>query len=132
MPNSQNWFVLALILLSGWLIYLLSPILMPFVLSAVLAYLGDPQGPSLVRPWLRDHRPAVRDAALRVCAGASDQRTRQQVLRRLAEGDAVPLASVLRHAIDHYRLDPEYEAEVAPFLTPPELPDPSPPAVPES
>lgn len=34
--------MLALTASGGWLIYLLSPILMPFVFSAVLAYLGDP------------------------------------------------------------------------------------------
>lgn len=34
--------VLALAAFGGWLIYLLSPVLMPFVFSAILAYLGDP------------------------------------------------------------------------------------------
>jgi predicted PurR-regulated permease PerM len=39
---SQKWFVLFLLAFGGWLIYLLSPVLMPFVFSAILAYLGDP------------------------------------------------------------------------------------------
>ena len=42
MTDSQKWLVLALIAFGGWLIYLLSPVLMPFVFSAILAYLGDP------------------------------------------------------------------------------------------
>ena len=40
--DSYKWFVLAGFLVSGWLIYLLSPILTPFLFSALLAYLGDP------------------------------------------------------------------------------------------
>ena len=31
-----------LVALAGWLVYLLSPILTPFLVSALLAYLGDP------------------------------------------------------------------------------------------
>ena len=42
MTDSQKWLVLALAAFGGWLIYLLSPVLMPFVFSAILAYLGDP------------------------------------------------------------------------------------------
>ncbi|MEQ1560917.1 MAG: AI-2E family transporter, partial [Methyloglobulus sp.] len=42
MTDSQKWFLMALTLISGWLVYLLSPVLMPFVFSAILAYLGDP------------------------------------------------------------------------------------------
>jgi predicted PurR-regulated permease PerM len=42
MTDSQKWLVLAITALSGWLVYLLSPVLMPFVFSAILAYLGDP------------------------------------------------------------------------------------------
>ncbi len=40
--ESYRWFVLAALLLSGWLLYLLAPILTPFLFSALLAYLGDP------------------------------------------------------------------------------------------
>lgn len=42
MTDSQKWLVLAGLVGTGWLIYLLSPILMPFAVSALLAYLGDP------------------------------------------------------------------------------------------
>jgi len=40
--ESRNWFVLALTAATLWLIYLLAPILTPFVISAALAFLGDP------------------------------------------------------------------------------------------
>ncbi|APZ43924.1 AI-2E family transporter [Acidihalobacter ferrooxydans] len=36
------WFGLAIVVFLGWLIYLLSPILAPFLVGALLAYLGDP------------------------------------------------------------------------------------------
>ncbi len=42
MTDSQKWLLLTLSLLLAGLIYLLTPILLPFVISAVLAYLGDP------------------------------------------------------------------------------------------
>ncbi|HFD12396.1 MAG TPA: AI-2E family transporter [Crenotrichaceae bacterium] len=43
-PNNQYKYVFFLIglVISGWLIYLLSPILSPFLFSALLAYLFDP------------------------------------------------------------------------------------------
>jgi len=40
--ESWRWFGLAVLLVVAGLLYLLSPILMPFVASAALAYLGDP------------------------------------------------------------------------------------------
>lgn len=40
--DSQKWFVLALTVLSGWLVYLLAPVLTPFLVAALLSYLGDP------------------------------------------------------------------------------------------
>ncbi len=40
--ESQRWFLLALLLLTGWLFYLLAPVLTPFFIAALLAYLGDP------------------------------------------------------------------------------------------
>ena len=40
--DSQKALYLAFILLTGWLIYLLAPVLMPFVCSAFLAYLAYP------------------------------------------------------------------------------------------
>lgn len=40
--DSRQWQYLALVFLGGWLVSLLSPILTPFLVSALLAYLGDP------------------------------------------------------------------------------------------
>jgi len=40
--DSRNWLLLVLLLASGWLIHLLAPVITPFAISAVLAYLGDP------------------------------------------------------------------------------------------
>mgnify|MGYP001812481410 FL=1 len=40
--DSRNWFLLALLILFGWLVYRLAPVITPFAVSAGLAYLGDP------------------------------------------------------------------------------------------
>lgn len=40
--DSRPWFLLALLVGLGWLIYLLAPVITPFAISAGLAYLGDP------------------------------------------------------------------------------------------
>lgn len=42
MTESQRWFFLIVALVSGGLIYLLAPILSPFLVGALLAYLADP------------------------------------------------------------------------------------------
>ncbi len=42
MTDSQKWLTLTFMLVTGWLIFLLAPVLMPFVFAAMLAYLGDP------------------------------------------------------------------------------------------
>ncbi|MCZ6892910.1 MAG: AI-2E family transporter [Gammaproteobacteria bacterium] len=42
LTDSQKWLILALLVMTGWLLYLLSPVLTPFLISALLAYLGDP------------------------------------------------------------------------------------------
>ncbi len=42
MNDSQKWLVFGGTVFSGWLLYLLSPILMPFIVGALLAYLADP------------------------------------------------------------------------------------------
>ena len=42
MTDAHRLWLLGSLLLGGWLVYLLSPILTPFVVSALLAYLGDP------------------------------------------------------------------------------------------
>lgn len=40
--DSRYWFFLVLLVLMGWLIYRLAPVITPFAISAGLAYLGDP------------------------------------------------------------------------------------------
>ena len=40
--DSRNWFLLALLVVLGWLVYRLAPVITPFAISAALAYLGDP------------------------------------------------------------------------------------------
>lgn len=40
--ESKSWFILVLTAATLWLIYLLAPVLTPFVISAALAFLGDP------------------------------------------------------------------------------------------
>lgn len=39
---SYKWFLTAAVLAGGWLLYLLAPILTPFLFAALLGYLGDP------------------------------------------------------------------------------------------
>jgi predicted PurR-regulated permease PerM len=40
--DSGRWFGLVLVLVLGWLVWRLAPVITPFALSAALAYLGDP------------------------------------------------------------------------------------------
>lgn len=40
--DAQKWLILVIIAGTGYLLYLLAPILTPFLLSAFLAYIGDP------------------------------------------------------------------------------------------
>lgn len=42
MTESQKWFALAAVSAGGVLLYLLAPVLTPFLVAAVLAYIGDP------------------------------------------------------------------------------------------
>ncbi|WP_230400349.1 AI-2E family transporter [Zooshikella ganghwensis] len=42
MTYTQRWFLLSMLVLIGILIYLLKPILSPFLVGMILAYLGDP------------------------------------------------------------------------------------------
>jgi predicted PurR-regulated permease PerM len=42
MIDSRRWLWIAGLLLLGWLLYLLQPILSPFLIGVLLAYLGDP------------------------------------------------------------------------------------------
>ncbi|MEM1089542.1 MAG: AI-2E family transporter [Pseudomonadota bacterium] len=48
MTESRQWMVLVVAVITAWLIYLLAPILTPFAVAALFAYLGDP-----VTDWLQ-------------------------------------------------------------------------------
>jgi len=47
--SSRRWQMLVITLVIGYLIWLLSPVLMPFAVAAMLAYLGDPLANRLQR-----------------------------------------------------------------------------------
>ena len=53
MTDFKRWMILFAVLLLGWLIYSLQPILMPFLLGAMFAYLGNPIVLRLTRLGLR-------------------------------------------------------------------------------
>ena len=42
MTDAQKWLVFGGIVFTGWILYLLAPVLTPFLIAALLAYLGDP------------------------------------------------------------------------------------------
>jgi len=42
MSDAHKWLLLACVFLGAWLLYLLAPVLTPFLVAALLAYLGDP------------------------------------------------------------------------------------------
>jgi len=42
MTASNRWYWLAVVTISGYLMYLLAPVLTPFMVAAILAYIGDP------------------------------------------------------------------------------------------
>lgn len=42
MTEINKWYVLLLLLVTGFLVYLLAPVLTPFMMAAILAYIGDP------------------------------------------------------------------------------------------
>ncbi|MGR8931472.1 MAG: AI-2E family transporter [Gammaproteobacteria bacterium] len=69
MSDSQKWLVLAFVILVACLLYLLSPILMPFVMSAVLAYLGDPLVDKLETLYYRQLRLGRTGAVVVVFTG---------------------------------------------------------------
>ena len=58
MRNSNALFGLALLLFAGFLFYLLAPVLTPFFLATLLAYLGDPLVDRLQR-WRLSRTTAV-------------------------------------------------------------------------
>lgn len=61
--DSRNWLLFALLVTTGWLVYLLAPVITPFAISAVLAYLGDPMVDRLekvtIRKWQAGRTLAV-------------------------------------------------------------------------
>ncbi|KAA9133410.1 AI-2E family transporter [Marinihelvus fidelis] len=42
MNSSRGWFILALLVLGGWLLWRLAPVITPFAAAAGIAYLSDP------------------------------------------------------------------------------------------
>jgi len=42
MTDSNKWYWLVVLTISGFLIYILAPVLTPFMIAAILAYIGDP------------------------------------------------------------------------------------------
>ncbi len=47
MSLSERWYVFGTLIFLGWLVYLLQPILAPFLIGALFAYLGDPMADRL-------------------------------------------------------------------------------------
>lgn len=58
MTDSQKWLVFIFLAAMAWLTYLLSSVLMPFVISAMFAYLGDPLTDKL-ETWRLSRNQAV-------------------------------------------------------------------------
>jgi predicted PurR-regulated permease PerM len=58
MPDKTNWFIVAAVVVTAFLFYVLAPVLTPFLLGALFAYLGDP-----VVDWL-ESRKIPRTAAV--------------------------------------------------------------------
>ena len=63
MSDAQKWLLLAGLLIGAWVIYLLSPVLSPFLVGALLAYLGDPVTDRL------EHRGVPRTLAVVIVFG---------------------------------------------------------------
>lgn len=53
MTDFRRWMILLGVLAFGWLVYALKPILMPFLLGALLAYIGNPLVLQLTRRGMR-------------------------------------------------------------------------------
>ena len=51
--ESQSWFLLAVIVVLGWLTWLLAPVITPFAAATALAYFGDPLVDRLERAGIR-------------------------------------------------------------------------------
>lgn len=56
MAESRHWFILALVIAGGWLLYLLAPVITPFAVAAGLAYVSDPLVDRLERFQVRSWR----------------------------------------------------------------------------
>lgn len=69
MTDSQKWLLLAGVLLAGALLYLLAPILTPFMVAALAAYLGDPLVDTLERLRIRRGLAVTAVFALLLAAG---------------------------------------------------------------
>ena len=58
MTDAQKWLVLVGVVLTGWLLYLLAPVLTPFLIAGLLAYLGDPVVDRLEKLRLKNYSPS--------------------------------------------------------------------------
>ncbi len=58
MTDAQKWLILTGVFLTGWLLYLLAPVLTPFLIAALLAYLGDPLVDRLEKLKLKKYSPS--------------------------------------------------------------------------
>ncbi|MFT5134236.1 MAG: putative PurR-regulated permease PerM [Gammaproteobacteria bacterium] len=69
MTDAQKWLTLTCVFLMAWLLYLLAPVLTPFLLGALLAYLGDPLADRLEQKKLSRTLSVVVVFALMLFAG---------------------------------------------------------------
>jgi len=69
MTDSQKWLALTFFLVVGGLIYLLAPILMPFVCAAIFAYLGDPLADRLEVVKIKNYQLGRTNAVIVVFIG---------------------------------------------------------------
>src|SRR3990172_4904261 len=58
MTDAQKWLILTGVFLTGGLLYLLAPVLTPFLIAAILAYLADPLVDRLEKLKLKKYRPS--------------------------------------------------------------------------
>ncbi|MGE0385030.1 MAG: AI-2E family transporter [Gammaproteobacteria bacterium] len=98
MSESQKWMLLAGVVLGGWLVYQLSPVLTPFLVAAGLAYLGDPIVDRLQRRRLSRTAAVVVVFAVMVLAGLGLLLVFVPMLKR----QAVVLASMAPAAVNWF------------------------------
>lgn len=94
MTDSQKWLVLAGVFATGWLLHLLAPVLTPFLISALLSYLGDPVVDRLERLKISRTWSVVTVFVLMILAGLAVVLVLLPVLERQIEIllDKVPTA----------------------------------------